>query len=79
MARTREVDGHTYDTYDNERYWQCGEPGEIDVEGTLMCLDHAGEQGYGPRQENWGYDPDDGRADTGYTASPQKRQKRGLT
>jgi hypothetical protein len=55
-----EVDGDTIDTYGGEHYWHCGRAGEITVEGTLMCLDHAGERGYGPKQEEYGFDPDDG-------------------
>jgi hypothetical protein len=44
-----------------EHYWTCTAPGTVDVDGTLMCEDHAGERGYGPKQEEYGYDPDDGR------------------
>jgi len=55
-----EVDGETRDTYGGEHYWHCGNPGSITVDGTLMCEDHAGERGYGPKQEEYGYDPDDG-------------------
>ena len=45
-----------------EYYWSCTAPGTVDVDGTLMCDDHAGERGYGPKQEDYGYDPDDGGA-----------------
>ena len=55
-----EVDGETEDTYGREHYWHCDQPGTIDVDGTLMCEDHAGERGYGPKQEEYGYDPGDG-------------------
>jgi hypothetical protein len=58
--RLCEMDGEIIDTYGAERYWQCGQPGALDVEGRLLCEDHAGERGYGPRQEYYGYDPDDG-------------------
>lgn len=60
ISRICEVDGHHEDTYGDEYYWHCGSPGVIDVGGTLMCEDHAGEQGYGPRQEEYGFDPYDG-------------------
>ena len=43
-----------------EHYWSCTAPGTIDVDGTLMCEDHAGERGYGPKQEEYGFDPHDG-------------------
>ena len=39
-----------------EHYWTCCAPGTVDVDGTLMCDDHAGERGYGPKQEEYGYD-----------------------
>lgn len=55
-----EADGTREDTYGGEHYWRCGRPGAITVEGTLMCEDHAGERGYGPKQVEYGYDPDDG-------------------
>lgn len=55
-----EVDGEDIDTYGGEHYWQCGWPGVIDVDGTLMCENHAGEQGYGPKQEDYGFGPHDG-------------------
>ena len=45
-----------------EHYWSCTAPGTVDVDGTLMCDDHAGERGYGPKQEEYGFDPDDGLA-----------------
>ena len=55
-----EVDGDHIDTYGGEHYWRCGRPGTITVNGTLMCDDHAGERGHGPKQEEYGFDPDDG-------------------
>ena len=55
-----EVDGDTIDTYGGEHYWHCGRPGALTVDGTLMCEDHAGERGYGPKQEEYGFDPHDG-------------------
>jgi len=58
--RICEMDGHTEDRYGAEHYWHCNQPGTLDVDGTLMCEDHAGERGYGPKQEEYGYDPDDG-------------------
>ena len=42
-----------------EHYWSCTAPGTVDVDGTLMCEDHAGERGYGPKQEEYGFDPHD--------------------
>jgi hypothetical protein len=54
------MDGETIDTHGGEHYWHCGRPGTIDVDGTLMCEDHAGERGYGPKQAEYGFDPDDG-------------------
>lgn len=54
------VDGHTEDRYGGEHYWHCGSPGTIEVDGMLMCEDHAGERGYGPKQEEYGFDPHDG-------------------
>ena len=44
----------------SEYYWHCGQPGTITVDRALLCEDHAGELGYGPKQEEYGYDPDDG-------------------
>lgn len=44
------------------RFRTCPEPGSIEVEGELLCEDHAGQLGAGPRQEHYGYDPDDGHA-----------------
>ena len=58
-VRLCEVDGDQIDTYGGEHYWRCGRPGALDVDGTWMCEDHAGEQGSGPRQEEYGYDPAD--------------------
>jgi hypothetical protein len=43
-----------------EHYWSCTAPGTVDADGVLMCEDHAGEKGYGPKQEEYGFDPDDG-------------------
>lgn len=54
-----EMDGENIDTYGGEHYWHCHRPGAITVDGTLLCEDHAGEQGYGPKQEEYGYDPDE--------------------
>jgi len=28
----------------------------VDVDGELMCEDHAGERGYGPKREEYGFD-----------------------
>ena len=39
-----------------EHYWTCTAPGAVEVDGTLMCNDHAGERGYGPKQEDYGYE-----------------------
>jgi len=39
-----------------EHYWSCTAPGTVDVDGTLMCEDHAGGRGYGPKQEEYGFD-----------------------
>ena len=50
----------------SEFYWHCGQPGTITVDGALLCEDHAGELGYGPRQEEYGFDPD-GTPGTGRT------------
>ena len=44
-----------------EHYWSCTAPGTVDVDGALMCEDHAGERGYGPKQEEYGYEPGAGR------------------
>ena len=65
-----EIDGHTEDTYGGEHYWQCNQPGTLDVEGTWMCDDHAGERGYGPKQEEYGFDPHDGLNPTPTSSSP---------
>lgn len=48
-----------------EHYWTCTAPGTIDADGTLMCEDHAGERGYGPKQEEYGYDPDEPAKEAG--------------
>ena len=56
-----EMDGEIIDTYGAEHYWQCDHPGVITVpSGRLLCEDHAGELGYGPKQEEYGFDPHDG-------------------
>lgn len=48
------------DTYGGEREWQCGRAGTVNVpSGRLLCEDCAGELGYGPKQEEYGYDPAD--------------------
>jgi hypothetical protein len=39
-----------------EHYWTCSAPGTVDVDGELLCKDHAGERGYGPKQEEYGFD-----------------------
>lgn len=55
-AGTREnADGYEF-------AWNCAEPGTVDVDGELMCESHAGELGYGPKQEEYGYDPADAPA-----------------
>jgi hypothetical protein len=55
-----EKDGIDIDTYGGEREWQCGYPGTVTVpSGRLLCEDHAGELGYGPKQEEYGFDPAD--------------------
>lgn len=58
-----EKEGINYDTYGGEHEWQCGRPGTVKVDDRLLCDDHAGEQGYGPKQEYYGYNPDDGHVD----------------
>jgi hypothetical protein len=60
IGRTCEMDGVIEDTYGAEHYWNCGRPGAITVDGKLLCEDHAGELGYGPKQEEYGFDPHDG-------------------
>lgn len=55
-----EMDGVREDTYGGERYWHCGQPGALLVDGMRLCLNHAGERGHGPLQEDYGFDPDDG-------------------
>ena len=72
-----EVDGDNIDTYGGEHYWHCGRPGTIDVDGTLMCEDHAGERGYGPKQEEYGFDPDDGLNPTPATSRALTGQEPG--
>ena len=55
-----EQDGEIIDTYGGEHYWQCGGAGTVTVpSGRLLCEDHAGELGYGPKQEEYGFDPAD--------------------
>ena len=39
-----------------EHYWTCTAPGTVDVDGSLLCEDHAGERGHGPRQAEYGFD-----------------------
>jgi hypothetical protein len=53
-------EGEIVDTYGGEHLWQCGQAGAVQVDGELLCEDHAGELGYGPKQEEYGYDPDGG-------------------
>ena len=53
-----------------EHHWTCTAPGTVDVDGTLMCEDHAGECGYGPKQEEYGFDPDDGLNPTPVPSAP---------
>lgn len=55
-----EADGTREDANGADHYWSCTAPGTVDVDGELLCEDHAGGQGYGPKQEEYGYDPDDG-------------------
>lgn len=56
-----EKDGEIIDTYGGEHYWRCGYPGTVRLpSGRLFCEDHAGELGYGPKQEEYGFDPNDG-------------------
>ena len=55
-----------------EHYWTCTAPGTVDVDGELLCEDHAGERGYGPKQEEYGYDP----ADAPSTATPATGEER---
>lgn len=55
-----ERDGHTEDQWGGEHYWHCQAPGVIEVGSLLLCEDHAGEQGYGPKQAEYGFDPEDG-------------------
>lgn len=59
-ARTCEMDGTREDDNGAEHYWNCGKPGAVPVDGALLCEDHAGERGYGPKQAEYGFDPDDG-------------------
>lgn len=58
--RLCEMDGTREDANGGEHYWNCALPGALDVEGKWLCEDHAGELGYGPKQEECGFDPDDG-------------------
>jgi hypothetical protein len=55
-----QADGTREGPNGGEHYWSCTAPGTVDVDGTLMCEDHAGERGYGPKQEEYGFDADDG-------------------
>jgi hypothetical protein len=34
-----------------EHYWSCTAPGTVDVDGTLMCEDHAAEHGCRPQDD----------------------------
>jgi hypothetical protein len=55
-----EKEGVDVDTYGGEREWRCGRSGTVPVpSGRLLCEDHAGELGYGPKQEEYGFDPAD--------------------
>lgn len=71
-AHPCEVEGIDVDTYGGEREWRCGAPGTITVGGKLMCEDHAGERGYGPKLEEYGYDPDDSPESTPTAPEPGK-------
>lgn len=66
---TCEMDGVIEDAYGAEHYWNCGNPGVVEVDGDLLCEDHAGELGYGPKQEEYGFDPNDGHNPTPDLAS----------
>jgi hypothetical protein len=56
-------EGEIIDTHGGEHYWHCDRPGTVNVpSGRKLCEDHAGELGYGPKQEEYGFDPNDGRA-----------------
>ena len=55
-----ETDGTREDGYGAEHHWQCGGTGSIEVDGRLLCEDCAGRLGYGPKQEAYGFDPEDG-------------------
>ena len=55
-----EADGTREGPNGGDHYWSCTAPGTVDVDGSLLCEDHAGERGYGPKQAEYGYDPDDG-------------------
>jgi len=59
-----EADGTREGPNGGDHYWSCTAPGTVDVDGTLMCEDHAGERGYGPKQEEYGFDPHDGHNPT---------------
>ena len=63
-----QMNGTREDSYGNDHYWNCGRPGLVDVEGRLLCEDHAGELGHGPKQEEYGYDPNDDSASAGQVA-----------
>ena len=43
-----------------EHYWSCTASGTVNVHGSLLCEDHAGELGHGPKQEEYGFDPNGG-------------------
>jgi len=42
-----------------DHYWTCTAPGTVEVDGMLMCEDHAGELGYGPKREEYGFASDE--------------------
>ena len=75
-----EADGTREGPNGGEHYWSCTASGTIDVDGTLMCEDHAGERGYGPKQEEYGFDPHDGfnpTPPTPATSAPVAGEKEG--
>ena len=51
-----QADGTRENADGYEFYWNCAQPGEITVDGTLLCEDHAGERGYGPKREEYGFE-----------------------
>jgi len=70
-----EADGTREGPNGGDHYWSCTAPGTVDVDGTLMCEDHAGERGYGPKQAEYGYDPGDGLNPTPDPAREIGRQR----